>query len=358
MRIRTTLIFCLMILCLLAANAVPAYAVDSAAIEAKIGQTADYMQKTVVSPAYGSVGGEWLILGLERSGLQVQQSYFDAYYKSLLITLNQCGGVLHAKKYTEYSRVVLALTAMGKNPANVGGYNLLKPLADFKKTTYQGVNGSAFALLALDSGDYQIPVNTDALVQATRQMYVDDLLSRQLADGGFNLTGTVGDPDITAMVLQALANYRTQDKVKPAVETAVAFLSDSQQTDGGYKSGGTVNTESVSQVIITLCQLGIDPADSRFVKNGNTLLDNLAKYALENGGYCHLLSIQTANEMATEQAFCALVAYQRFVKQQNTFYDMSDVLKRTNALVFLWQKFLSDLKNSDSAKTRSLVHAE
>lgn len=69
---------------------------------------------------------------------------------------------------------MLALTAIGKDPASVAGFNLLKPLADFEQVTKQGINGTIFALLALDSGNYEIPENPDAAVQATRQMYVDD----------------------------------------------------------------------------------------------------------------------------------------------------------------------------------------
>ena len=44
---------------------------------------------------------------------------------------------------------MLALTAIGKDPASVAGFNLLKPLADFEQVTKQGINGTIFALLAL-----------------------------------------------------------------------------------------------------------------------------------------------------------------------------------------------------------------
>lgn len=103
-----------------------------------------------------------------------------------------CGGVLHPRKYTEYSRVILALTAIGADPRDVAGYDLLVPLGDFERTIAQGVNGAAFALLALDAGEYEIPRNPAAATQATRQMYVDTILARQLPDGGWNLTGGDG----------------------------------------------------------------------------------------------------------------------------------------------------------------------
>ena len=77
-----------------------------------------------------------------------------------------------------------------------------------KKTVYQGVNGAIFALLALDAGQYEVPVNTDAKTQATRELYVQKILDSQLSDGGWNIAGTAADADLTAMALQALAGIR------------------------------------------------------------------------------------------------------------------------------------------------------
>lgn len=152
--------------------------------ETQLEKTAGYLQAQIAEPGTGSVGGDWLIFGLARSGVKVPQKYFDAYYENVEAAVREKNGVLSDRKYTEYSRTVLALTAIGKNPADVAGFDLLKPLADFEQVTRQGINGTIFALLALDSGNYEIPENPDAAVQATRQMYVDELLARALPDGG------------------------------------------------------------------------------------------------------------------------------------------------------------------------------
>ena len=165
-------------------------------IQAAVSNAAAYIQKAVPSPEVGSVGGEWAVLGLARSGLAVPDSYFRSYYAAVESTVASCKGDLSDKKYTEYSRVVLALTAIGKGPSDVGGYDLLTPLGDYDKTVWQGINGPIFALIALDGGGYKIPKNSAAKTQATRGMYLDKILSSQLADGGF------------AMCLQATANTR------------------------------------------------------------------------------------------------------------------------------------------------------
>lgn len=305
---------------------VPAFAAND--LDALVKKSAEYMLKTVKEPQVGSIGGEWAVLGLARSGYDVPQNYWDDYYAAVEDYVESCNGVLHKKKYTEYSRVIVALTAIGADPTNVAGYDLLKPLGDFEKTIWQGINGPVWALIALDSGNYDVPVNAEAKTQATRQLYIDEILSRQLDDGGWNLTDKGGsgksDPDITGMALQALAKYQDQSKVKTATEKALACLSEMQDTDGGYASYGTSNSESVVQVIVALCELGIDIEDSRFVKNGNTLLDNLLSYRKSNGSFTHTSGGSGSDQMASEQGFYGIVAALRAEEGKNSLYRMSD----------------------------------
>ena len=291
-------------------------------------KTAGYLQAQIAEPGTGSVGGDWLIFGLARSGVKVPQKYFDAYYENVEAAVREKNGVLSDRKYTEYSRTVLALTAIGKNPADVAGFDLLKPLADFEQVTRQGINGTIFALLALDSGNYEIPENPDAAVQATRQMYVDELLTRELPDGGWTLTGGEPDVDITAMTLQALAKYRGQPEVEAAVERGIVVLSSLQEPDGGYVSWGSSNSESVAQVIVALTELGVPLDDERFTKNGITVEDALLRFAQENGAFVHVRDGSGGDDgMATEQAFYALAAIHRAETGETTLYDMTDVMQ-------------------------------
>lgn len=295
--------------------------------ETQLEKTAGYLQAQIAEPGTGSVGGDWLIFGLARSGVKVPQKYFDAYYENVEAAVREKNGVLSDRKYTEYSRTVLALTAIGKNPADVAGFDLLKPLADFEQVTRQGINGTIFALLALDSGNYEIPENPDAAVQATRQMYVDELLARALPDGGWTLTGGEPDVDITAMTLQALAKYRDQADVTAAVERGLAVLSSLQEPDGGYVSWGSSNSESVAQVIVALTELGVPLDDERFVKNGVTVEDALLRFAQESGAFVHVLDGGGDDGMATEQAFYALASIHRAETGETTLYDMTDVMQ-------------------------------
>ena len=135
-------------------------------LSALVDGSAKYMLNAVKELQFGTIGGEWAVLGLARSGYSVPQEYWDNYYAAVEEYVKACGGVLHKKKYTEYSRLVVALTAIGADPSNVAGYDLLKPLGDFDKTIWQGINGPIWALIAFDSGNYDIPVNAEANTQA------------------------------------------------------------------------------------------------------------------------------------------------------------------------------------------------
>ena len=304
------------------ASAPGAQAADESADEQLL-QTARWLMAEIPEPSYGSVGGEWAVFGLARSGISVPAEYFEAYGENVAAYVAEHGGVLHAKKYTEYSRVILAWTAMGRDAADVGGYDLLQPLADFEQTVFQGINGPIFALLALDSGKYEIPENTAGTTQATREEYVDYILGAELSGGGWTLSGDQADADITAMALQALAKYRDRQDVSAAVERGLTVLSALQTETGGYQAYGAESSESIAQVLVALTELGVDPEDPRFVRDGHTLRCRLLDFRNEDGSFRHIQDGE-ADLMATEQAFYALVALDRTARGESTLYSMAD----------------------------------
>jgi hypothetical protein len=313
-----------------------AMAVSPVDLDTAITDTAAYVYQVVKDPQVGSVGGEWAVMELARSGYAIPEQYYQDYYATVEKYVEDCKGVLHNKKYTEYSRVTLALTAIGRDPRDVAGYNLLTPLGDYDKTIWQGLNGPIWALIALDTGNYPMPQNPAAKTQATRDMYIDRILACQLSDGGWSLFGgtaaatsgdQVSDPDITGMALQALAKYQDRVDVQKAVGEALECMSKKQSSKGGFSSWGTGNAESVVQIIVALCELGIPLDDTRFVKNGYTLLDNLMTYYLPGKGFQHTADSSGSNQMATEQALYGLIAAQRARDGKPSLYRMSDALQ-------------------------------
>lgn len=292
----------------------------------KVKSTSDYFS-TLNTPVVGSVGGEWLALGLARNA-SISEDFATCYYNNVVDYINEVGSAkLHSVKSTDNSRVILALTSIGKDVTDVNGYNLLEPLADFDYLCQQGINGPIWALIALDSNDYEIPVDSTVAEQTTRELLIDTILSLQLEDGGWTFFGNTADPDMTGMAIQSLAKYYGKnDAVTSAVDKTISKMSEMQRDNGGFASWGSVNVESCAQIAVALTSVGIDPAtDERFVKNGNSLIDAIMSFSVENG-FSHIKDGKY-DQMATEQAFYALVSYMRLINNQTSLYDMTDVFE-------------------------------
>lgn len=292
-----------------------------------------YIQSAVSAPVVSYLFGEWAVLGQARAKVPLSEAYIAAYYEKVVAYVKAnigSDGILrkpddkNTPVITDNERIVLALTAIGKDPANVGGKNLLTALQDkdimkVTDTSNTDINGLVMGLLALNSRNYTS--DTSWLVQA--------VLEQQNKDGSWSAsadTKPVGDVDMTAMVLQALAPYHKDsgnETVNTAVEKALNWLS------GKYRSGYD-SSESCAQVVIALSALNLDAnTDARFTKTveGKTLsvLGNLLQYRVaKNGGFKHQFADKAVNEMATEQALCAMAAYARFTEKANALYDMTD----------------------------------
>lgn len=291
-----------------------------------------YIQSAVSAPVVSYLFGEWAVLGQARAKVPLSEAYIAAYYEKVVAYVQKnmgADGVLvdpesRNPTVTDNERIILALTAIGKDPANVGGENLLKALQNkdimqVTDTSNTDINGLVMGLLALNSRNYTS--DTSWLVQAVLAQQNEDGSWRASAD-----TKPVGDVDMTAMALQALAPYHKDggnETVNTAVEKALNWLS------GKYRSGYD-SSESCAQVVIALSALNLDAnTDARFTKTmeGKTLsvLGNLLQYrVVENGGFKHQFADKAVNEMATEQALCAMAAYARFTEKANALYDMTD----------------------------------
>lgn len=330
-KMKKVLSFVLILTCLLALFT-PAAGAASVDLQTLVNGSAQYMLNAVPKPELGSIGGEWAVLSLARSGYAVPQGYFEEYYGRIIKEVQGMQGILHNRKYTEYSRVIVALSSIGKDARDVGGYNLLTPLGDYDKTIWQGLNGPIWALISLDSANYPMPQNPEASTQATRQMYIDCILNAELDEGGWALSRrSAADPaevDITGMAIQALAKYQDQPAVAAAIDRALTCMSKKQDERGGYSNmDGDPNCESAVQMLVALCELGIGWNDSRFVKNGNTLLDNILAFRTAAGGFNHLVDGSDGNnQMTAEQGFYGLVACLRYEKGMNSLYRMTDAI--------------------------------
>ena len=311
----------------------------------EVNEVCDTMEFVVSDPTFGSVGGEWAALVLGRAGRMTEEwktkylaavkTSFDNVSESL-----KAQNKLHRVKLTENSRAIIGLYSAGADVTDFYGWNLCAPLAgdnaggdkteesaDYTATLKQGINGPIYALISLDyagyksEGETKVTDVTEENTTTLRDDYLNYILSEEKSDGGWALSGDSADPDITMMAVQALSKYTYLPEVNDAVESALAVMSSKQNDQGGYSSWGSVNAESIAQVICGLTMLGIDPTtDERFIKNGNTLVDALKSFSAdcvkdkvtysEYRGYAHAEQngVMKYDQMATEQAGYAMVA--------------------------------------------------
>ncbi|WP_312752943.1 Ig-like domain-containing protein [Rummeliibacillus suwonensis] len=343
-----------------------------------------YILETVKEPKMGSVYGEWSVMDLLRgmyTGYDyinyIPSDYFTAYKKGINQYVMDKGGILDPSKSTEWSRLTLAMTALGQPITDIAGYNFVDKLSQSLKFSYrQGINGPIWELIALATGGYDLYTKPSKFEDESdinsKGKMIDYIMKKEIPSGGWALWGSTPDPDITGMALQAFAPYYLSESkynatdatasytdFKKSVERAIVVLGNIQADNGAYNAWGNVNVESTVQVIVALTALNINPKTTeiylptiqqtaKFNEKGATqdgvYTDNMidALYTFwawgsgsspEVGGFKHVTtgydggggSGTGVNAMATDQALYGLIAYDRYAKGKNTLYDMSDM---------------------------------
>lgn len=305
-------------------------------IDTVLSKVRSYILSKDTKPDYSSI---WNVIGLKRSGLYVPESYINLFYSNVIAYCESKDWQITRAKYSDYSKLILALTAIGVDARNVMGHNLLAYLSDYENVSRQGNNGTIWALIALKSNPaYEIPEDPSAVQQNSEELLVKKVVGMQCQDGGWTLMGTTGDSDMTGMAMQALASYYNKDGYKDvtaAIDKGLAWIEKNQLSSGGFGTMKIETSESVAQIITALCGVGIDCGeDARFIKNGKWPMTGLFQYYMPEGGFMHVAADAGNNGggaggiidgMATEQGLYATVAYRRFLDGETFLYDMSDV---------------------------------
>lgn len=245
-------------------------------------------------PGSGSVGGDWVALGVAKSGLDKDDlgDYLEAYYDNVRARVKSSEGVLSTDTYTEYSRTAIAVKGIGKDPTDIEGYDVLQPLKHFNAVSIQEFNGPAYALIAFNCSEYAVE---------NENQYVTALLD--VADNKPFYEGDNAEADYIAMLLQALSYYRDDESVESTIEKSLDRLEKLQKEDGSFGS-----CESTAQVIIALTMLKENPLD--FAKNGKSVCEGLLNFVSDKG-FSHKKG-EDLNQMATEQGLLALDAVYAF----------------------------------------------
>src|SRR5699024_5779201 len=135
------------------------------------------------------VDSEWEAIGIIQSGREVPDEYIDKLKQNIQNQVVK--GLENGRvKITDIERFAMATVATGLDPTNIEGLNLIELIYNspernggFDTMTFQGNNGLAFALIALDSSAFEVPENA----KWSRQEIIEKLLNNQNEDGSWSL---------------------------------------------------------------------------------------------------------------------------------------------------------------------------
>ena len=245
---------------------------------------------TVLTDGAGTTS-EWYIVGLLQYNKNID---FSGYADSLeeYLEKNEISSASSRMKYA------LVLYGCGR-----GESDFVRNAID-DSVGKQGIMSYVYGLHLFSNGLRAESITSDEVIQK--------IISLQLEDGGWAVSGKKSDADVTAMTLQALAPYyNDMTDVRHAADNALRLLSELQLETGCYSSYGVQNPESAAQVVTALSALGIDPfSDARFIKGNNTLFDAIMAYQLDDGSFEHTLG-GGYNPNATVQVFYSMVSAYR-----------------------------------------------
>ncbi|GAW91787.1 S-layer protein [Calderihabitans maritimus] len=249
---------------------------------------------------------DWIALALAEAGVDLgdlRQGNTGKTYLEYLAEkeLSTTGDLIKA---------ILVLNAAGRDPRNFAGRNLVQELLDRQQEDGGFNAGSemseALAVIALvEAGESPF----SPWAKAAKQRFL-----RPEARGKNNLWLEWGSEsvDTTAAVIRALYLLGV-DKEDPAIQEALETINRWQNNDGVIEItwdgvNWSPNYESTAEVVMALSQLGIDPTQSDWAKNGNNLVTALLNNQDPDSG---AFLGDWGNNFPTQESIRALVSYRK-----------------------------------------------
>lgn len=247
-----------------------------------------------------SYGHEPYVWAYAKAGGQVSTEYRDNIAKELKNEDN------FTTTTNELAKVIIALSVAGFNATDVDGVDLVDMLIkDENILSGTSVATPTYVLHALDVGNYDVS-------ESIKQALIDKIMEKQTSSGGWGFMGDTPSPDMTGMVLNTLAPYKSDDRIATAADKALDYLADGFDGTGWYHDtwSGGYTSEAISQVIVGLSAYGVDPTVAPFVDDeGKALLSYLLAFKADDGLYKHVENGNSDIGFATSQAFLALAYY-------------------------------------------------
>lgn len=216
---------------------------------------------------------------------------------------------------------IISLQGLGYDPQQLYPVNSNTALSIVTKLNGVAHAESAwsapYTLAAYNQGGY----GTDSYEQAL----ITKILANQENDGSWTEWGD--SIQTTANMIVGLSFYRDQDLVQTAIDNAVTYLSTQQKSNGTFDAYGYgPDADACANVVMALATVGINPdTDQHFIKNGNSALDGLLLFALEDNSGFGYQDNTVLSAYATEEGFRALIAAAQVMSTGEPYniYDFS-----------------------------------
>lgn len=295
---------------------------------------------------------DWNVFSSARSGYKVRDGYYDDWFaavKDELKRMEKQGINVQDVKMTEWEKLVLAITAVGYDPRDItyNGENLIDIISN-KNYLNKSVQYFSwqYAVMALTSYDYMdsIPQDGDHIGKADIDSTIHDEAKTALGTKGADESKVLANSvtDMWIMGFQPIAAYYDANAkegdeyydVKQAMDHVFDQISNSQAYSGsfwgGYTDigGGTIdlnNPWTNAQVYMTLGMAKVNPFDSKYVKDGNTMIDAaLQRFDVENG-----TATYDNNTYEPAQIGRGIDSLVRVYEGRNSIFDCTDVTDST-----------------------------
>lgn len=253
----------------------------------------------------------WAALVLQKQGIKAEETYIKENYENI------AKEGLKNYSNTDLEKLILNLTALGYTPYNFNGKNLIEEIFNRSEDNFL-INDAAVALIVYNYANIkeEYPLSKEKLINVILGKTINNN-----GNTGWALSGDSVNPDITGLVLSALAPYNKDEypQVKETIQKAVDTLSKLQNDKGYLADSFGIFSESQSFAIIGLVAVGENPEGIKFTKSQGDLVTALLSFKGTEGQYTHILEGDN-NYMATEQALRALYSLQKY-KDTGAAYD-------------------------------------
>lgn len=264
----------------------------------------------------GKEASDIYVTALARGGIDFD---YDRYLNELDSIVKEYSKSTNA---FDMQRVLMTVIASGGDGQYIGGKDLVANATYFKEDLgYSGVLEYIYALILLNSGDFEIP---EDWAYNTYEDMIHAILASQNEDGSF------GDVYTTAAAIIALSTYNNNYEYSftapngeiinesggNAIYKAVKFLSEQQSEYGDFYTA-----TDTALVAMAIDSIGLKENDVRFIKNNNTIMDGLLTFRDAGGGFT--ADYNEVDSLSTSYAICALISNMRVRGDKADFFDFT-----------------------------------